>query len=59
MNNEQLPPPTLGGAERLSDKAYKSYKSHKPYKTYKPSSPLWGIERGSFGGPEGASWGSL
>ena len=43
MNNEQLPPPTLGGADRLSDKAYKSYKSHKPYKTYKPSSPLGGL----------------
>ncbi len=56
MNNEQLPPPTLGGAERLSHKVYKSYKSHKPYKTYKPSSPPWGIEGGSFGGPEGASW---
>ena len=47
MNNEQLPPPTLGGAKRLSHKAYKSYKSHKPYKTYKPSSPPWGEPKGS------------
>ena len=50
MNNEQLPPPTLGGAERLSHKAYKSYKFHNPYKTYKPPSPPWGIEGAPSGG---------
>ena len=51
MNNYLIPP--LGGAERLSHKAYKSYKSHKPYKTYKPSSPLWGIEGAPSGGLRG------
>ena|GEM_PF-1750531 len=51
MNNYLLP--TLGGAERLSHKAYKSYQSHKPYKTYKPSSHLGGLRGGSFGGLRG------
>ena len=49
MNNEQLPHPPLGGAERLSHKANRAYKSretYKPYKPYKPSSPFGGIEGG-------------
>ena len=48
MNNYLIPP--LGGAERLSHKAYKSYKSHKSYKTYKPSSPTLG------GAPPASAW---